>query len=258
MRPSAPTRRADANGGRESNLVTEERLATHRPVAIRAGGGPSRSIGGYAAVFNRPSENLGGFVERVAPAFFNKSSGDNWPGVIARYNHDDAYLLGATRNGTLKLSIDATGLNYTVDLPECRNDVLEMVSRGDVGSSSFAFRVYEEDGNPSEFGLPLRTLISGRLIDVAPVPVPAYPDTTVAMRSLAEHLGVPFEDVRKLSTENELRKLFVRTDRITRRAMTGAEAKARLQAKAPKPLSGAVALVRTLGKKYPSYPPTAR
>ena len=49
----------------------------------------SRTIGGYAAKFNTFSENLGGFTERIAPSFFNKSRGDGWPGVLARYNHDD-------------------------------------------------------------------------------------------------------------------------------------------------------------------------
>ena len=78
-----------------------ERLSTRKPVEVRGGSGNSRLIGGLAAVFNRPSHNLGTFVERVAPSFFNKSRADGWPGVIARYNHDDNYLLGATRSGTL-------------------------------------------------------------------------------------------------------------------------------------------------------------
>ena len=84
----------------------------------------------------------------------------------------------------------------------------------------------------SDQGYPLRTLISGRLIDVAPVCEPAYPDSTVGLRSLAKHLGVPYEDVAKLSKENELRKFFVRTDR---RSLSGAEAQARVRAKAHAP-----------------------
>jgi HK97 family phage prohead protease len=117
-----------------------ERLSIRKPVEVRAGSGNSRSVGGHAAVFNRHSQNLGTFVERVAPSFFNNSRADSWPGVIARYNHDDNYLLGATRNGTLRLSLDDTGLNYTVDVPESRSDNLELVQRGDIGNSSFAFR----------------------------------------------------------------------------------------------------------------------
>jgi uncharacterized protein len=238
-----------------------EWLTTRRPVELRASSGNSRSIGGYAAMFNRLSENLGGFVERVAPSFFNKSRADGWPGVIARYNHDDNYLLGATRSGTLQLSIDSTGLNYVVDLPESRNDVLEWVGRGDIGNSSFAFQTFEDDWSYRSGGHPMRTLVSGKLIDVAPVSTPAYRDTTVAMRSLAQHMGVPVGDIIELSSEDELRKLFVRTDRTAvrteRRALSSADAKARLMAKAPKPLSPVVAKMRLLAKKHPNIAPVA-
>src|SRR6476659_2333628 len=116
-------------------MTETERLATRRPVEVRAGAGESRSVGGYAAVFGQRSENLGGYVERIADSFFNKSAADGWPGVVCRYNHDDAFLLGATRNQTLRLSIDGTGLNYVVALPESRSDILELVSRGDIGNS---------------------------------------------------------------------------------------------------------------------------
>lgn len=206
------------NGQRSAQGV--ERIFTNMfvkegsPIQVRSAsnGAPSRVIGGYASVFNRYSENLGGFVERVAPSFFNKSRADGWPGVVCRYNHQDNFLLGATRSGTLQLSIDETGLNYNVDLPECRSDVLEMVGRGDISNSSFAFQVFDQEWGTSEQGYPVRTLISGRLIDVAPVSVPAYPDASVGLRSLAEHTGAPLEDVVKLAECDELRKLFVRTD----------------------------------------------
>jgi HK97 family phage prohead protease len=217
-----------------------ERLTVHRPVEIRSAGGNGRVIGGYALVFDRQSQNLGGYVERIDPRFLNKSRGDHWPGVMCRWNHSDQFLLGTVQSGTLRLNIDTVGLDYTVDLPECRSDVLELVSRGDIAHSSFAFVAYEEDWSTSQRGAPLRTLLSGRLIDVAPVTTPAYSDTSVALKSLARHLGVPFEEVRKLSMENELRKLVARTDRPSRaRAITPREAQARSLAKAPLSLAEA-------------------
>jgi uncharacterized protein len=183
------------------------------PIEVRsANGQPSRVIGGYAAVFGRSSENLGGFIEKVNPQAFNKSRADNWPGVVARFNHQDNFLLGSTRSGTLKLTIDNVGLGYEVDLPECRSDVLEMTQRGDLAHSSFAFQTYEDDWGTTEGGYPVRNLMSARLIDVAPVTVPAYPDATVGLRSLARHVGAPMEDVTKLAERDELRSLLVRTD----------------------------------------------
>lgn len=192
-------------------MTDAERRYTSVPVEIRAGA-DKLTIGGYAAKFNRMSQNLGGFVERIDPGFFNKSRGDGWPGVLARYNHDDNLLLGTSGAGTLRLGIDDIGLTYDVDLPQSRQDVFELVQRGDVRQSSFAFMAFEDDWATSDQGFPLRTLVSGRLMDVAPVNQPAYEDTSVGLRSLAAKFDAPLEEVRKLAEANELAKFFKRTD----------------------------------------------
>jgi hypothetical protein len=190
-----------------------ERRYTPVPVEAR-GDGKAMKIGGYAAIFNSMSRNLGGFVEVVSPAFFNRSRGDGWPEVMARYNHDDNMLLGTTGGGTLTLRIDETGLDYQIDLPESRADIGELVSRGDVRKSSFAFRVFKggDEWSVTDQGYPLRTLLSGQLVDVAPVNVPAYLDTTAGLRSLAEKFEAEYEEVRSMAAADELRKFFVRTD----------------------------------------------
>jgi HK97 family phage prohead protease len=190
-----------------------ERRFTSVPVEIRAADSTDAlTIGGYAAKFQRMSQNLGGFVEQIDPAFFNKSRGDGWPGVVARYNHDDNMLLGTSGAGTLQLGLDEVGLRYDVKLPASRSDVYELVQRGDVRQSSFAFTAFEDDWSTTDQGFPLRTLISGRLHDVAPVNSPAYEDTSVGLRSLARKFDAPLEEVRKLAEANELVKFFKRTD----------------------------------------------
>jgi uncharacterized protein len=210
-----------AAGDGERSAPETERLWTNSwqgykqgsAVDLRSGpdGKKTRTIGGYAAVFDTRSVPLGGFIEIVERSFFNKSRADNWPGVICRYDHDNMMLLGTTASGTLRVSPDNVGLDYAVDLPNCREDVYEYVQRKDVRNSSFAFQVFEDEFTHDE-GYPVRHLVSGRLIDVAPVVTPAYPDATVGLRSLARHVGAPIEDVVKLSETEELRKLFVRTD----------------------------------------------
>lgn len=187
-----------------------ERRFTSLAVELRAK--DQLRIGGYAAVFNRLSDNLGGFVEKVAPGFFNDSRSRGWPDVLARYNHDDNMLLGTTGSGTLRLMLDNTGLDYEVDLPQSRADIAELVSRGDVRKSSFAFRTLEDEWSTTDQGFPLRTLVTGVLVDVAPVNKPAYPDSTAGLRSLAEFVHADFEEVRSLAEQNELRKFFTRTD----------------------------------------------
>jgi HK97 family phage prohead protease len=191
-----------------------ERRFTSVPVEIRAGSDKKLAIGGYAAKFNRMSQNLGGFVERIDTRFFNKSHGDGWPSVLARHNHDDNMLLGTTGAGTLRLALDEIGLDYTVDLPQTRMDVYELVQRQDVRQSSFAFIAFEDDWATSDQGFPLRTLVSGRLIDVASVNTPAYEDTSTGLRSLAKKFDADLEEVRSLAAQNELTKFFKRTDAI--------------------------------------------
>jgi HK97 family phage prohead protease len=207
-----------------------ERRFTVGRVELRAGT-DKKSFGGYAAKFNTQSKNLGGFIERIDPGFFNKSRGDGWPDVIARYNHDDNMLLGTTNAGTLRLGVDNIGLVYEVDPPQSRADVYELVERGDVAKSSFAFQMFEDDWAASDQGFPMRTLVSGRLVDVAPVNIPAYDDTSVGLRSLAAKFEADVEEVRKLAAENALMKFFVKTG--DPKAPTKRSAAARLaQAKA--------------------------
>ncbi|MEU9888666.1 HK97 family phage prohead protease [Sphaerisporangium sp. NPDC051011] len=188
-----------------------ERRFTPGLVEVRAGGEDRRTIGGYAAKFNKLSRNLGGFVERIDPGFFAKSEGDAWPEVMARYNHDDNMLLGTTEAGTLRLLVDGTGLDYSADLPNARADVYELVQRGDVRRSSFAWRTFADDWAMTEDGFPLRTLLSGQLIDVAPVNTPAYYDTSTGLRSLAERAGAELEEVRAAADAGELKKFLTKT-----------------------------------------------
>ena len=196
-----------------------ERRFTSVPVEIRAGSDKKLTIGGYAAKFDRTSRNLGGFREKIDPKAFHNSRGDGWPGVVARYNHDDNMLLGTIGGGTLRLSVDEVGLEYSVDVPQARSDVYELVSRGDVRQSSFAFIALEDDWNTDDSGFPMRTLVKARLMDVAPVNTPAYEDTSVgarsidsALASLALKFSADVAEVRKLAEANELTKFFKRTD----------------------------------------------
>jgi hypothetical protein len=190
-----------------------ERRFTPVPVEIRAGK-DRRAIGGYAAKFHRMSQNLGGFKEQIAPGAFNRSASQGWPDVQARYNHDDNMLLGTTGGNSLRLRVDEEGLVYDVDLldDELSQRIYKLVERGDVRQSSFAFIADEDDWTADDTGFPMRTLNQVRLLDVAPVNAPAYLDTSVGLRSLAQKFDAEFEEVRKMAAQNELTRFFKRTD----------------------------------------------
>lgn len=179
-----------------------------QPAEFRSADDGPGTLEGYAIVFNKYSQNLGGFVERVDPNAATKSVADKLP-VVARYNHDDNFLLGTIEGGTLRLEVDDIGVRYIVDLPDTSagRDVAVLGKRGDLRYSSFAFHTLEDEWDVTEQGFPLRTLRSIQLVDVAPVVNPAYRDSTAGVRSLAEHLHIDVDAVVAASTE-ELRSLI--------------------------------------------------
>lgn len=199
-----------------------------KPLEFRDQGSDGQWIGGYATVFMpRESKNLGGFVERVAPHAFDEVRTSGWKnpdnsGVVCRFNHDSNMVLGTTDAGTLRLTPDRIGLDYMVKPPEARADIRELVQRGDIRYSSFAFRVMTggDEWGVDERNFPIRTLHSVELIDVAPVLSPGYPDSTAAVRatqaaweSIANWAQASVDEVRSLGRDGELRKMFIRTDR---------------------------------------------
>lgn len=188
-------------------MTLQETRATRARVEFRAAdAGKVGALSGYAIMWNRYSQNLGGFVEQVDPRAADKSLADGLD-VLCRYQHDDQHLLGRTASGTLTLEKDGTGLRYDVpELPDTTSgrDVAELARRGDVTHSSFAFQTLEDDWSLTDQGFPLRTLLAVRLVDVAPVVSPAYLDTTAAVRSLAEHVHADPEDVLALAARGEI------------------------------------------------------
>lgn len=203
-----------------------ERRYTKGALELRAASSPG-SVGtlvGYAAKYNKYSSNLGGFVERVLPGAFDKSLADRLD-VMCRYNHADEFLLGRTTSGTLTLRSDATGLQYTNELPDTSmgRDMAVLTKRGDITQSSFAFYIPEggDVWSTTEQGFPLRDLVTTILVDVAPVNVPAYPDATVAIRSLAGALGCAPEEVVDLSKRNEIAKRLMQPTVIAVNGLSG-------------------------------------
>lgn len=160
---------------------------------------------GYALKYDTLSQNLGGFVETVARGAVDKSLADGLD-IVARWNHDDAHLIGRTSSGTVRLESDDIGLRYEVDLPNTSTgrDLAVLAERGDVYQSSFAFYTMDDEWGATEQGFPLRTLRAVRLVDVAPVNTPAYLDTSSGLRSLAEARGLPFDEVRAAAEANRL------------------------------------------------------
>jgi HK97 family phage prohead protease len=215
LRPIAKRREVMLNAReihRAQNMASEPEIrAIRQPAETRSA--TARSIGGYGVLWNQRSQLLpGGFFEQVEPSFANKTIGDG-ANVLGRYDHRNEFLLGSTNSGTLRLTPDRSGLGYEIDLPACRSDVYEWVDRGDVSGSSFAFAPGAQDDWSYDNGAPVRHLVSGLILDIGPTPSPAYlSSTATALRSLAEFVRAPFEDVVEAAESRSLGMFFERTD----------------------------------------------
>jgi uncharacterized protein len=169
------------------NIDSAERRFFSEPVGFekREDGVDENVIEGYAAVFNKDSEDFGGWHERISPGAFSDVLKDN---AVALFNHDMNYVLG--RNGVnVTLSEDATGLRYKVKLPDTSfaKDLRQLIKDGIIHQSSFAFTVSEQEWKHTDSKPSVRTIKKiKRLYDVSPVTTPAYPDASVGARAFAE------------------------------------------------------------------------
>lgn len=158
-----------------------ERRGASLGVEVRSNG-DKRTLTGYAAVFNSDTTIGDYFVERIAPGAFSAAiSGD----VLALVAHDYARVIGRTKSNTLRLSEDDRGLKVEIDVPNTTdgNDLWTLVERGDISGMSFGFRATKQEWDDTG-DIPKRTVLEAELYEVTATAIPAYPDTTLAARSL--------------------------------------------------------------------------
>ena len=152
-------------------------------------------IEGYFAKFGKMSGDLGGFREVIERGFFKDAlQGSD---VIDLFNHDQNYPLARESapgpEGSLKVWEDEVGLAYKVtplNTDLIRDMVIIPIQKGVIKGNSFGFRT-NKDGDRWENdkdGMPIRTLKAGgcsSIFDGSQVLFPAYPDTSLALRSLS-------------------------------------------------------------------------
>ena len=180
----------------------ERRTFTIKDVEARQAEDGTMRLSGYAAVFNDDSVPLP-FIERIAPGAFRKTLSET-PDVRLLINHE-GLPLARTKNGTLRLTEDQTGLYMDADLPDTQaaRDLYTLVERGDVDQMSFAFRVIRQKWNE---GRTERTLTELSLADgdVSVVTYPAYPTTSVEARAHLQEAMNALKEGRALEGESLL------------------------------------------------------
>jgi uncharacterized protein len=177
----------------------ERRYTTGPRLGIEKRSDGKPVIVGYASVFFNAAdrgteyEMWRGVRERIAPGAFDRAIRED--DVRGLFNHDPNHILGRNGAGTLRLSVDATGLRYEIDPPdtEIGRSVVAAIDRGDITGSSFGFvpdvTSFREEGEDT---IVVREAV--RLFDVSPVTFPAYAAASTGLRAVGD-LGAAREEV---------------------------------------------------------------
>jgi len=163
--------------------MKQERRTLHSEFRVEQREDGKKLIRGHAAVFNSETD-LGWFRERIAPGAFSESIGKD--DVRALFNHDENFILGRNKAGTLTMREDERGLYVEIDPPDTQvgRDLVTSIERGDISQMSFGFQTIKDSWETEENAAKdLRTLEKVKLWDVSPVTFPAYQETDVAVRS---------------------------------------------------------------------------
>lgn len=156
---------------------------------LRAVDDQTRRLTGYAATFNTPTKIRswsGEFDEVIDVGAFSdtlRSGAD----VRLLVEHDPRSLLARTSATNLTLAEDAKGLRYEVTLPDTTlgRDTYEQVRVGNYKGMSFGFRPVKTRTQYDDKGrLRSVSLQSVDLREITITSMPAYPKTSVALRSL--------------------------------------------------------------------------
>ena len=143
---------------------------------------------GAGAVYNKRSQDLGGFFEIIREGAFKRSL-ESGREVKSFFNHDPNQVLGTTESEPpLTITDDKRGLMYEVEIPDTSygRDLRENLKRKNVKGSSFQFRTIEDNWYKTDAGETVRELISAELFEIGPVTEPAYLPSTSELRTLKD------------------------------------------------------------------------
>lgn len=164
---------------------------------------PSRTIAGYAILFNTPSapmwEDEDCVVrEVIAPSAVTQELLDASDIKFTMFHNRERILARSNKGaGSLTYAIDERGVSFEFEAPETADGdmALEAVRRGDIAGCSFMFSTYYYDNSfvsmereqvegRTEVTYTVRTIVG--IYDFTLAADPAYPDTEVSARELFE------------------------------------------------------------------------
>jgi len=151
------------------------------------------------------------FVEEISEGAFDESIKN---GVVkSLWCHQTSQVLGSTKSGTLRITINGGQIDFENDLPNNTwgADARESVQRGDVDGVSFGMIVKEERWSKTEVNgeeIYKRSILKAEIFELSPTAFPAYPENTVNCRSLEQFKA----EEKRSSAEFRKRRIMLELD----------------------------------------------
>jgi HK97 family phage prohead protease len=170
-------------------MTMSEKLTRQVDFTVTGDDGDGLTLEGYGAVFNVPTRINsweGEFDEVIAPGAFKRTIDRKGPkGIRLQFNHGQDQLFGGLPIGAIEeLREDVNGLYVRARLHDNwhTKPIRDAIASGAIEGMSFRFIVHNEERDTSG-DVERRLIREVELFEVGPVVWPAYPETTVGVRS---------------------------------------------------------------------------
>jgi Escherichia/Staphylococcus phage prohead protease len=170
----------------------EMREVTDKPGTIA-------EMNGQAVVYRSLSVEMFGFREKFEPRTFAECLARTGCDLRALVDHNSSLLLGRQSAGTLRIFDTDTALGSSIDVPDVSygRDVVVSVKRRDMTGMSFSFDEQEDTWEFNEDGTIVRTVRKADIYEVTVTGFPAYPETSVDVRSHYRATIERFEEIKR-------------------------------------------------------------
>ena len=174
------------------------------------------TVSGYVNKTNEPSNVLGSakrFVERIGKGVFTRAIENSKRDIDFLAEHDSSKILASTRNDSLTLHEDESGLymEATIAPTSWGRDAYTLIESGIYRNMSFGFKVVKDKWKSIENGLYERTIEDLELFEVSVVKNPAYSQSTIAARGIdvIEDVEPPSELQEEEIALDEMKELMI-------------------------------------------------
>lgn len=220
---------------RDKNEIITRMLHTVSDLHVREAGegeAPSRTITGYAVLFNTPSAPLYSYddeeaFEVISPSAIMREFLDQCDIKMTMF-HNRQLILARSRNGegTLSYDVDERGVSFRFDAPNTADGdkALEMIRRGDISGCSFMFSTHyfdeayvsrdiERVDGKTRITYTVKRITN--IYDFTLAADPAYPDTSceTEARELATELRSAGPLARRSRFEEQVREMRLAASR---------------------------------------------